>query len=132
MTDPVFLKTGARPAVRVERRYPHPIDRVWQAVTTPEGLAEWFPSRVELDLREGGAVRFDMEGHGRGEVLAVDPPHRLVFTWGEDELTFELRADGEGTVFVLTHAFSDRAGAASFAPSRVAISFACSVLLPAW
>jgi hypothetical protein len=38
-----------------------------------------------------------------------------VFTWGDDELTFTLRPDGDGTVFVLTHVFTDRAGAASFA-----------------
>ena len=31
MSEPVFLGD----AVRVERRYPHPIERVWRAVTTP-------------------------------------------------------------------------------------------------
>jgi hypothetical protein len=39
----------------------------------------------------------------------------LSFTWGGDRLTFELRPDGDGTTFTLTHAFDDRAGAASFA-----------------
>jgi len=115
MTEPVYLNEGARPAVRVERRYDHPVERVWQAVTAPESLAQWFPSRVEIELRAGGEVRYDMDGHETGEVLAAEPPHRLVFTWGEDQLEFTLRADGDGTVFVLTHAFDDRVGAASFA-----------------
>jgi uncharacterized protein YndB with AHSA1/START domain len=105
MSEPVFLGD----AVRVERRYPHPIERVWRAVTTPEGLAEWFPAPVTF---AGDVADF---GDSTGKVLAMEPPHRLVFTWGDDELSFELREDGEHTVFVLTHRFSDRAGAASFA-----------------
>ena len=105
MTDPVFLGD----AIRVERRYDHPIERVWEAVTTPEGLAEWFPAPVRF---EGGVADF---GDEKGRVLAFEPPHRLAFTWGDDQLEFELRAEGDGTVFVLTHTFSDRPGAASFA-----------------
>jgi hypothetical protein len=48
-------------------------------------------------------------------VETVDPPRRLVFTWGTDRMTFELIPDGDGTRFALTHTFDDRAGAASFA-----------------
>lgn len=115
MSDPVFLREGARPAVRVERRYEHPLESVWRAVTSPDSLAQWFPCRVEFELRAGGAVRYDMAGFEDGAVLAIEPPRRLVFTWGEDQLSFELAPDGDGTVLVLTHAFADRAGAASFA-----------------
>ena len=93
----------------MERRYDHPIERVWDAVTTPEGLAEWFPAPVRF---EGDVADF---GDEKGKVLAFEPPHRLAFTWGDDQLEFELRTEGDGTVFVLTHTFSDRAGAASFA-----------------
>lgn len=108
MSDPVFLRDGARPAIRVERRYDHPIETVWKAVTSPDGLAAWFPAAARFD---GDVVDF---GDDTGQVLEREPPHRLVFTWGTDQLTFELRADGDGTVFVLTHAFDDRGGAASF------------------
>ena len=55
--DRFFLHDG-RPTVRVERAYPHPIETVWRAVTTPEHLGAWFPSPVELDLRPGGKMRF--------------------------------------------------------------------------
>ena len=58
MSADQFLTLDGRPTVRVERRYPHPIDKVWRAVTTPEHLGQWFPSPVELDLRPGGAMRF--------------------------------------------------------------------------
>ncbi|MDA0182684.1 SRPBCC domain-containing protein [Solirubrobacter phytolaccae] len=112
MTEPVYLTDGARPAVRVERRYAHPIEAVWKAVTSPEGLAAWFPVPATFELRAGGVVDY---GDDTGEVLEVEPPHRLVFTWGGNQLEFALRADGDGTVFVLTHAFDDRGGAASFA-----------------
>lgn len=113
-----FLTLDGRPTVRVERDYPHPIDKVWKAVTAPEHLGQWFPSPVEVDLRPGGEVRFGASGGepgAAGVVEAVDPPRRLAFTWGADRLTFELSPSGGGTMFVLTHAFDDRFGAASFA-----------------
>jgi hypothetical protein len=36
-----------------------------------------------------------------GEVLEVDQPNALAFTWGEDTLRFELLAEGGGTRLVL-------------------------------
>ena len=117
MTDDRFQLLDGRPTVRVERHFPQPIETVWLAVTTPEHLAAWFPSPVEVDLRPGGAMRFSAhEGpESHGTVEAVDPPHRLSFTWGTDRLTFELRPAGPGTTFALVHSFDDRYGAASFA-----------------
>ena len=32
MSNDQFLTLDGRPTVRVERRYPHPIDKVWRAV----------------------------------------------------------------------------------------------------
>jgi uncharacterized protein YndB with AHSA1/START domain len=118
MSADQFLTLDGRPTVRVERRYPHPIDKVWRAVTTPEHLAQWFPSPVEIDLQPGGAMRFnafDGQPGAAGTVEALDAPRRLTFTWGTDRLTFELVADGDGTTFALTHSFDDRYGAPSFA-----------------
>lgn len=118
MPDHQFLTLDGRPTVRVERRYPHPIEKVWRAVTTPEHLGEWFPYPVDVDLRPGGAMTFRASGvddavHGTIEVL--DSPRLFTFTWGTDRMTFELAPDGNGTRFALTHSFDDRAGAASFA-----------------
>ncbi len=118
MTADRLLTLDGRPTVRVEREFPHPIEKVWRAVTTPEHLGQWFPSAVEVDLRPGGAMRFpafEGEDGATGTVEAVDPPRLLAFTWGTDRLTFELTADADRTTFVLTHSFDDRYGAPSFA-----------------
>ena len=97
MATDQFFTRDARPTVRIEREYPHPIDKVWRAVTTPEHLGAWFPSPVEIDLRVGGAMRFGAfagEAAASGTVEAFDPPRMLVFTWGTDRLTFELAPAG--------------------------------------
>jgi uncharacterized protein YndB with AHSA1/START domain len=115
--DPRFT-LDERPTVRVERTYPHPIERVWDAVTSPEHLGRWFPSPVEVDLRRGGEMRFSaFEGDpaATGTVEVVEAPRRLAFTWGTDRLTFELTPTDAGTTFALTHVFDDRFGAPSFA-----------------
>jgi uncharacterized protein YndB with AHSA1/START domain len=118
MSADQFLTLDGRPTVRVERRYPHPIDKVWRAVTTAEHLGKWFPSPVDIDLRAGGSMRFGAFGTDTGQtgtVESVEPPRLLTFTWGADRLTFELSSDDDGTTFALTHSFDDRSGAPSFA-----------------
>jgi uncharacterized protein YndB with AHSA1/START domain len=113
-----FFALEGRPTVRVERHYPHPVDRVWRAVTRPEHLGQWFPSPVELDLRVGGAMRFsafDDEVDGFGTVEVVDAPRRLSFSWGPERVTLELTAERDGTTLALTHTFDDRYGAPSIA-----------------
>jgi uncharacterized protein YndB with AHSA1/START domain len=118
MTDDLLFTDEDRPTVRVERRYPHPVEKVWRAVTAPEHLGAWFPSPVELDLRPGGEMRFPAfagQAAATGTVETVEPPSRLAFTWGTDRMSFELAPDGDGTRFALTHTFDDRVGAASFA-----------------
>jgi uncharacterized protein YndB with AHSA1/START domain len=107
---------GDRFLLRLERRLPQPPARVWRALTTPEGLAAWFPARVELDLRVGGAMEFTFTDQdvppSAGEVLELEPPRRLAFSWGDDELRFGLAPDGDGTRLTFTHRFGDRPMAA--------------------
>ena len=96
-----------RPAVRFTRTYDHPVDRVWRFVTEPGELAHWFPSSVGIELREGGTIRFggdpNMED-STGRVLAVDAPRHLSFSWGGDELHFDLEElDEKRTRFTLTN-----------------------------
>jgi uncharacterized protein YndB with AHSA1/START domain len=86
------------PTLSFERRLSHPVDRVWRALTEPDELAHWFPSKVQADLRVGGAMRFTFEEHVLpdgsnsmpGEVTELDPPRLLAYRWGEDHLRFEL------------------------------------------
>ncbi len=113
-----FLTLEGRPTVRVERRFPHPIDKVWSAVTTPEHLGAWFPSPVQFELRPGAPMRFgafDGQPAATGTVERVEAPRLVSFLWGADRLVFELDPEGDATTFRLTHTFDDRYGAASFA-----------------
>ncbi|MGH2663595.1 MAG: SRPBCC family protein [Actinomycetota bacterium] len=50
----------------------------------PEKYPSWQGVRAELDPQPGGIYRVEMETGdvARGEYLEVDPPRRLVFTWG--------------------------------------------------
>jgi uncharacterized protein YndB with AHSA1/START domain len=102
------LKTGGpRPAVRLERLLPDPPEVVWQALTEREQLRAWFPSDVVGEWRVGAPLRFPFPPEVidmtlTGEVLEVDRPRRLAFTWGEETLRFELFPAGQGTRLVLT------------------------------
>jgi uncharacterized protein YndB with AHSA1/START domain len=95
-----------RSAVRFTRAYGRPAERVWQLVTDPGELAHWFPSRVDIELRPSGTIRFSGDPNmpeSTGRVLAVDAPRHLSFAWGGDELRFDLEAvDDAHTRFTLT------------------------------
>jgi uncharacterized protein YndB with AHSA1/START domain len=110
MTDATLLGGGERrPAVRLERRLADPPEDVWRALTNRDELRAWFPTDVIVEgdeWRVGAALEFPfppekMDLTLTGEVLEVEEPRVLSFTWGEDTLRFELTADGEGTILVL-------------------------------
>ncbi len=79
-------------------------EAIWQAITTPEWTVRYgYAPLVEYDLRPGGAFRAHAnEGMkavpgipdiiSDGEVIEVDPPHRLVQTW-RMTMTPELAAE---------------------------------------
>jgi uncharacterized protein YndB with AHSA1/START domain len=68
---------------------PASLDEVWQAWTTEEGVCSFFAPRAHIELRPGGAYEllFDLDaipGQQGGEgmqLLAVEPPQMLSFTW---------------------------------------------------
>lgn len=84
--------------LRIERLIAAPPERVFQYWTDPKLFMSWWgPEGMTstahvLDVRPGGAWRTTMhsaDGKGMtvgGVYRAVEPPHRLVFTWAwEDE-----------------------------------------------
>ncbi|HJQ43633.1 MAG TPA: SRPBCC family protein [Jatrophihabitantaceae bacterium] len=96
-----YVEVDGRPAVRFERIYPHPVERVWAAITDPTDLAHWFPSPdTTIEPNVGGRIEFHgdprVEGTS-GTVLEWDPPTRLAYSWGPDELRFELSREGESS-----------------------------------
>jgi uncharacterized protein YndB with AHSA1/START domain len=91
-----------------------PPDRVYQYFTRPEALTEWMGDYARLDPSPGGRFDVDIKGTPvRGHYLHLDPPHRLVISWGysgsphlpPDASTVEVRltAEGAGTRVELQH-----------------------------
>jgi uncharacterized protein YndB with AHSA1/START domain len=84
--------------------------RVFQALTTKEDLERWFLVKAEVDVRPGGAIRFEW-GSGQvevGKILVCEPPHRLSYSWEALEpspttITFALTAENDGTRLRLIH-----------------------------
>jgi uncharacterized protein YndB with AHSA1/START domain len=90
-------------AVQVEREivFPESPDEVWEALTEPERLEEWFATEVELDARPGGAGVFRW-GDGeerRATVREASEEERLVLDWEDDggEVVLELEEVDGGT-----------------------------------
>jgi uncharacterized protein YndB with AHSA1/START domain len=101
-----------------------PRERVFRLLTDPAEVPAWWgphgftTPEAQLDAVVGGAYRFRMqppEGeafHLSGRFLAVDPPRRLVYTFGWEEpapddtetvVTVLLATSGAGTELSLRH-----------------------------
>jgi uncharacterized protein YndB with AHSA1/START domain len=106
-----------------------PADKVFQALTDPKQLMQWWNSDecttefFEMDARRGGRWRFgtrnsklNVNGVSRffcqGEVLEYDPPRLLAYTWianWHDDKTrrtivrWELTPSKDGTHVKVTH-----------------------------
>lgn len=114
--DATLERDGPRYILRIERRLGEPPEKVWRALTGRELLRQWFPCDVKGDWTVGAELQFEFpEGEGtglsdedmRGEVLAVEEPRLLEFRWGTEVLKYELKPDGDGCHFRLSHSFED-------------------------
>ncbi|MEU0482358.1 SRPBCC domain-containing protein [Streptosporangium sp. NPDC006013] len=70
---------------RIERTLDlaHPIEKVWAALTTTDGLGGWLGDKAEIDdLRPGGQIRVCWGGTWSVlRIETIEPPRRLCFTW---------------------------------------------------
>jgi uncharacterized protein YndB with AHSA1/START domain len=98
-----------RPALRIERRLAHSVERVWRAVTVPAELARWFVAEVPWTPEAG--EQFEAGG-AQGQITACEPPRLLAWTWSVEQYRFELTPDGDGCVLVFTHVFNPEFGPA--------------------
>jgi uncharacterized protein YndB with AHSA1/START domain len=83
---------------------PSPREDVWEALTEPERLEDWFANDVDIDLRPGGGARFRWsDGEERhATVVEVEPERRLTFEWEDEGLVeFTLEDDPDGTRLVV-------------------------------
>ena len=88
---------------------------VYEVISSPEHLREWWPDGAELDPVPGatGAITFGDPTAPDAKivpltVLEADPPRRFAFRWAYDEgpatetnsflVTFELVPSGDGTL----------------------------------
>jgi uncharacterized protein YndB with AHSA1/START domain len=98
--------------IRVRAR-PETVFSFW---TDPSKMARWMGREVRLDPRPGGELRIDYNGSdiARGAFVEVDPPRRIVLTWGWEApgdptppgastVDVEFVPDGDGTIVRLRH-----------------------------
>lgn len=90
-------------------------ETVFGFFTEPEKMIRWKGTSAELDPRPGGVYRVDVSGRdiAVGEYVEIDPPRRVVFTWGwegneqvppgSSTVEVTLEPDGDGTIVRLVH-----------------------------
>jgi len=106
---------------RIERtvRIDRPLERVWTAITTAEGLGTWFGNSAEIDLRVGGTAKLTWSTGDAAElrIERLEPQTIFGYTWGINGLAdddprrtyveFTLTPDDRGTtVTVVESGFS--------------------------
>jgi uncharacterized protein YndB with AHSA1/START domain len=117
MKDGELFEVDGRYELRFVRELSHPVERVWPAITSEEGLARWFPFDV-LGARETGArLRFAFrEGEGpdfSGSMVEFSPRTTMELAWeGDETLRLELAPAGEGCVLTLINRFDELGKAA--------------------
>jgi uncharacterized protein YndB with AHSA1/START domain len=108
MTNSSLGEITGPASIRFVRRLPGPIERVWSYLADSELRGQWLApgplgdGKLDLTFRhadlsphqEAPPAGFSGGSHLLScKVLEMAPPHRLVFTWGEDVgsvVTFEL------------------------------------------
>jgi uncharacterized protein YndB with AHSA1/START domain len=109
--------------VVVERELPYPPGKIWRALTEPTLLGEWL---MQNDFRAAVGHAFTLrttptphfDGVIACEVLAVEPPAKLSYTWrssGVDTVvTFTLTPTPTGTRLRMEQAGFDEAHPSSW------------------
>lgn len=101
--------------VNVERRIAASPEAVFAYFTVSEQYRRWQGDDAELDARPGGVFRvtFTQGIVAAGKFVELDPPRRVVYTWGwEGDATLppgastvevSLCPDGDGTIVRVRH-----------------------------
>jgi uncharacterized protein YndB with AHSA1/START domain len=92
-----------------------PRENVFRFFTDTPRWAAWWGAGSKIDARPGGAllIRYPDGTEGAGEILELEPPERMVFTYGfvkgepiaagSSRVTIRLEPHGLGTHLHLTH-----------------------------
>jgi uncharacterized protein YndB with AHSA1/START domain len=117
MKDGQLFEHDGRYELRFVRELPHPVEKVWQAVTTPEGLSAWFPFDVVGERATGAPLRFVFrEGEAdefSGSMVEFAPQSAMELAWDDDEtLRLELTPSPSGCTLTLINRFDELGKAA--------------------
>jgi uncharacterized protein YndB with AHSA1/START domain len=94
------------PVIEVSRVVPHPIDKVWQVLTTPAGAEALLGSGAHLGTK--GEPWHSADG-SHGVVRSYHPMQQVRLSWHADEdaptttVDLQLTSEGEGTRLDLRH-----------------------------
>jgi len=115
--DGVLERTADGGVIRFERHLAYDVGDVWDAITAPERLADWwlpFDADITVDLREGGEMVF--AGTADGEpvtltctILRLEPPVLLEHTHPApgSRMLWELEPADTGCILRLSHLVPD-------------------------
>jgi uncharacterized protein YndB with AHSA1/START domain len=92
-------------------------ETIWELLVDPKQATRWMGQLADFDVRKGGRYRLQViPGHvASGEFVEIDPPRRLVYTWGWETgegskvppgsttVIFELLPRGNATLLRFTH-----------------------------
>ena len=101
-------------AIIVERIFSAPVPRVWNALTDPNQMQQWYFDLKEFTPEIGFEFEFVVEHEGNSyhhlcRVAEVIPQKKIAYTWrykgepGNSLVTFELFPEGNKTRLKLTH-----------------------------
>lgn len=115
--DGVLERTPDGGVIRFERHLAYDVRDVWDAITTPERLADWwlpFEADITVDLREGGEMVF--AGRSADEpvtmtctILRLEPPVLFEHTHpaAGSTMRWELEPAATGCILRLSHHVPD-------------------------
>jgi uncharacterized protein YndB with AHSA1/START domain len=96
-------------AVRLEAFYPHPPDKVWDALTDAKAIGEWLMP-TDLQPLIGFRFRFQIADGGtiKGKVTDVERGRLLAYTWEDEDgqpslVAWQLTPKDGGTEVRLEH-----------------------------
>jgi len=86
----------------------HPPPKVWAALTDPAQLREWAPFDADRSLGTVGPAKLSTVGTPSPQVsetvvTRAEPPRLLEYTWGGNDIRWELEPLGAGTRLTLWH-----------------------------
>ncbi len=99
-------RKGEKWTLVLVRELRHPPERVWEALTDPAHLAEWAPFDADRNLGAVGPVKLSTVGTpmvSESVVTRAEAPRVLEFSWGGNDLRWELAPSATGTHLTLWH-----------------------------